>query len=85
MSEAAPPPSASESASTPARRFGAGPLWAGLYGVIALVFVAAATYMHAVQKIGLMQPQVLFPSLGAVWFVIRAALALAGAAPGGRP
>jgi hypothetical protein len=75
MSEAGPTP-------PPVRRLGAGPLWAALYGVIALVFVAAATYMHAVQKVGLMQPQMLFPSLGAVWFIIRAALALAGARGG---
>lgn len=75
-------PNTSAPAPAPApRRMGVGLIWAAIYAVIALVFTAAAAYMHVVKAAPLMQPQVLFPSLGAVWFFIRAALALR--APGG--
>jgi hypothetical protein len=47
-------------------------LGAIVYAAIAALFAGAAAYMHVVQKAGLMQPQVLFPSLGAVWFGFRA-------------
>lgn len=71
-----------EQASAPRARTGTGKVWAAIYAAIAIVFVSAAGYMHIGQRLGLMEPQVLFPSLGAVWFGIRAALALR-AQPGG--
>ena len=79
MSEA--PETSAPTSAPAARRMGVGLIWAAIYAVIALVFTAAAAYMHVVKATPLMQPQVLFPSLGAVWFFIRAALALR--APGG--
>jgi hypothetical protein len=49
-------------------------MWAFVYAIVALGLCGMAYYMHVVRGISLMQPQVLFPSLGAVWFFIRAFL-----------
>ncbi|MBU6371691.1 MAG: hypothetical protein KJS97_03100 [Alphaproteobacteria bacterium] len=76
MSETSDPQAPQTPAAAPPARLGMGRIWFAIYAAIALVFAGAAAYMHIVQKAPLMQPQVLFPSLGAVWFVIRAALAL---------
>ena len=58
------------------------PLLTGLYVVVALVFAASAGYMLFVQKRAVAEPQVLFPALGAIWFSVRAALALRGRSGG---
>jgi hypothetical protein len=49
-------------------------MWAFIFAVVALGLCGMAYYMHVIRGVGLMQPQVLFPSLGAVWFFIRAFL-----------
>lgn len=82
MSETADPPKAPAATPPMPPRLGLGRIWFAIYAVIALVFASAAAYMHVAQNVPLMQPQVLFPSLGAVWFVIRAALALRAPAGG---
>lgn len=76
MSESADHHTAPTPAAAPPARLGMGRIWFAIYAAIALVFAGAAAYMHVAQNVPLMQPQVLFPSLGAVWFVIRAVLAL---------
>lgn len=52
--------------------------WAWLYVAVAVTAAVAAAIAHLVYEIGLMQPQVLFPSLGAVWFGFRALYAFTG-------
>ncbi len=47
-------------------------LLAFVYVAIALGLAAMAFYLHTAMGHRLMSPQVLFPSLGAVWFAFRA-------------
>jgi hypothetical protein len=43
-----------------------------IYIAICMALAGAAAYMHMVQGVRLMDPRVLFSSLGAVWFFFRA-------------
>jgi hypothetical protein len=49
-----------------------GRLLAFVYIAIALGMAGIAYYLHIAMGHRLMSPQVLFPSLGAVWFAFRA-------------
>jgi hypothetical protein len=55
-------------------------LWAFIYLAIALGAAAMAYYLHTAMGARLMSPQVLFPSLGAVWFGFRAFFKFTGQA-----